>query len=96
MVDFQSPALWTISVDLRGGPAGSGQRFHTAGQSGTASERQTPPGGGESYAHSPDSGRWTSCLVPGQIECQTPQPAEPENINFSVTIWQPSFLCVTV
>lgn len=57
MVDFQSPALWMISVDLRGGPAGSGQRFHTAGQSGTASERRTPPGGGESYAHSPDSGR---------------------------------------
>lgn len=53
--------------------------------SGTASERRTPPGGGGSYEHNPDSGRWTFCLVLGQIECQTPQPAEAETNIFSVT-----------
>lgn len=79
---FSPPSLWTIGKDLHGEPAGSGRRFRTAGMSGTASERRTPPGGGGSYEHNPDSGQWTFCLVLGQIECQTPQPAEAETKHF--------------
>lgn len=100
---FSPPSLWTIGKDLHGEPAGSGRRFRTAGMSGTASERRTPPGGGGSYEHNPDSGRWTFCLVLGQIECQTPQPAEAEKIFFQwpkMWQWQPLtttfFLCVTM
>lgn len=97
---FSPPSLWTIGKDLHGEPAGSGRRFRTAGMSGTASERRTPPGGGGSYEHNPDSGRWTFCLVLGQIECQTPQPAEAEKNFFSDqkcdsdNLWQQHFFYV--
>lgn len=98
---FSPPSLWTIGKDLHGEPAGSGRRFRTAGMSGTASERRTPPGGGGSYEHNPDSGRWTFCLVLGQIECQTPQPAEAEKKKIfsdqkcdSDNLWQQNFFYV--